>query len=192
MVCNHAADELGNRPMTRPTVEDVDKLILVLKQLLRSMDWVPRISKKKPTRWFFESACTFGSTDTDNVIFRAEYRPATSISKGLALMELPDLIYLGLFIGEHRVCAIDTNPGQSHTNLIGKGRPYFGQTINAATHVHLWTEEGEGYVEPVEPPILEIERLCADFLQRVNLVLKGEFVHPLKGKQLEITGTWTV
>lgn len=177
--------------MIRLTVEDVDKLILVLKQMLRSMDWTPRISKKKPTRWFFESACTLGSSETSNIIFRAEFRPATSIAKGLSIIEYPDLIYLGLFIGEHRVCAIDSNPDQIHTNSIGKGLPFYGQTIDAPTHVHIWTAEGEGYVEPVVPPILEIQALFTEFLQRVSLVLKGEFVHPLKGEQLEITGTWT-
>lgn len=130
--------------MIRPTVEDVDKLVLTLKQMLRSMEWAPKISKKKPTRYFFESACTLGSTETNNVIYRAEFRPATSICKGLSITEFPDLIYLGLFIGEHRVCAIDSHPDQLHTNVGGKGRPFYGRTIDAATHVHIWTEEGYG------------------------------------------------
>lgn len=176
--------------MIKPTTEEVDKLILVLKQMLRSMEWTPKISRKKPTRWFFETACLLGSTETSNVIFRAEFRPATTLTRGQAVIELQDMIYVGLFIGEHRVCAMDTHPGQEHTNSVGVGRPYYKKLIDAATHIHIWTDEGEGYVEPVEPPILDCETLFTEFLDRVNLLLKGEFVHPLKGEQLEITGSW--
>lgn len=57
--------------------------------------------------------------------------------------------------------------------------------------MHIWTEVGEGYVEPVEPPITDIEELFENFFRRVNLVLKDKFVHPLRGQNLEITGTWT-
>lgn len=177
--------------MLKPSIEDVEKMLTVWKQLLRTTEWIAKISKKKPTRWLFESACTIGTTDTSNVFFRAEFRPACSIHKGESIIEVPDLAYVGLFIGEHRVCAIDSHPGQSHSNSVGIGRPHFRKTIHSPTHIHIWTDQGEGYVEPVDPPILEIEDLFTEFFRRVNLLLKGKFIHPLQNKQLEITGSWT-
>jgi len=177
--------------MQKPTIDEVEKLLTIWKQLLRSTDWAAKVSRKKPTRWLFESACTIGTTDTSDIFFRAEHRPACTITRGISVIEMPELTYVGLFIGEHRVCAIDSNPEQHHTNSVGIGRPYFRQTVSSATHLHIWTMEGEGYVEPIEPPILLVEDIFTDFFTRVNLLLKGEFIHPLKNKQMEITGTWT-
>lgn len=177
--------------MIKPTVQEVDDLIRVLKHLLRNTDWTPRISKKKPTRWIFESACSVGTSATSNVIFRAEYRPAASLLKGLAVIEFKELIYVSLFIGSHRICAIDCHPGQKHTNKVGFGRPFYKEAISSPVHMHLWVEEGDGYAEPLEMQPAGIEAIFFEFFKRVNLVLKGEFAHPLKGQQLEITGSWT-
>lgn len=177
--------------MSKPTTEEVLHFLAVSKTLLRKMEWTPRISKKQPQWWNFYSACTIGKTDTIDILFRAQYKPRASIVKGMATIEVQEVIYAGLFIGEHRVSAMDTHIGQKHTNKVGKGLPYFGKTIDSPTHIHIWTEQGDGYVEPVEPPLLEIKELFFNFFDRVNLALTGDFIHPLKGQQLDFIESWT-
>lgn len=177
--------------MRKPTVGEVEDLLVLWKELLREVEWSPRISKRKPTRWLFESACSVGTTATENVLFRAEHRPASTITKGTAIIEVPDLTYVGLFIGEHRVCAMDSHRGQAHTNTVGSGKPFYLQKVTATTHLHVWVDEGDGYVEPVEPPIEDVEALFTQFFKRANLILNGAFLHPLKNQQMEITGSWT-
>jgi len=178
--------------MTIPTTEEVLGFLAVNKTLLRQMEWTPRLSRKHPQWWNFYSVCSIGNTETIDIMFRAQYKPGASIVKGSATIVTAEIIYVGLFIGEHRVSAMDTNVGQKHTNKIGEGLPYFGKTVESSTHIHIWTEQGDGYVEPVEPPLFDIKELFLNFFDRVNLVLTGNFVHPLKGRQLDFTESWTV
>lgn len=47
-------------------------------------------------------------------------------------------------------------------------------------------DAGEGYAEPVTPPLQTIAALMQHFLPRANLTLTGGFAHPLKGRQIEL------
>ena len=88
-----------------------------------------------------------------------------------------------LGVGPHRILALDSED-TPHTNKHGVGLQFYKQKLTGRTHLHLWTEHGYGYAEPIEPPILSVESLIADFLARANLTLLGLFRHPLKGTQL--------
>ena len=150
------------------------------------MEWAERTSVKNPQWLQFESKCYLGSTLNDEVQFRAHYRPAANVAKGQAILEIPEAFYISISIREHRVFAIDTLPGQRHPNKGGFGLPFHKKVITNTTHVHVWTERGEGYVEPIEPPLLELEDAIEEFCKRVNLWLNGEFIHPLHRQQLKL------
>lgn len=146
------------------------------------MEWTDRPSVKTPQWKQFESKCYLGSTLSEEVTFRAHYRPSGIKMKGSATIEIPEAFYVSLSLREHRVVAIDTLPGQKHTNRMVQGLPLSGKTIDAITHWHVWTIAGDGYVEPIEPPVLELQEAVAYFCQRVNLSLNGEFTHAMHGE----------
>lgn len=168
--------------MAQPTEQDVAAFIALKKSVLRIMEWTDRPSIKAPQWKQFESKCYLGSTLSEEVTFRAHYRPAGVIAKGAATIDLPEVFYISIGLREHRVAAVDTYPGQKHTNRIVDGLPLSGLTISSTTHWHRWTLVGDGYVEPVEPPILELEYAIAYFCERVNLTLYGNFIHPMYGE----------
>jgi len=172
------------------SVDDVEAFLLLLKELVREMEWTDRPSLKTPQWLQFESRLFLGPEISDEVKFIAHYRPFANVVKGSAVIEIPEALFVSLLWRDDRIIAIDTCPGQSHTNVKGSGRPYHGQTISSTTHIHIWTEHGAGYVEPIEPPLMEPEEIIAEFCARVNLCLNGAFVHPMQGKQLKLL-QWT-
>jgi hypothetical protein len=170
--------------IVRPSESDVALFLALKKSVVRRMEWTERPSNKVPRWRQFESICYLGSSLSEEVTFRAHYRPAGFRVKGTLSIPIPESFYVSISIREHRVYAIDTQPGQRHSNVVVPGRLYSGQTVTATTHVHLWTDvgTGDGYVEPIEPPLLEIEDLIANFCDRVNLELNGDFLHPEFGR----------
>lgn len=168
--------------MSKPSVEDVAAFLMLKKSLLRVMEWTNRPSLKTPQWKQFESKCYLGSTLSEEITFRAHYRPQGVQRRGAATIDIPEAFYISLAIREHRVVAIDTLPGQKHRNRIVQGMPLSGETITATTHWHVWTIAGDGYVEPLEPPMVELEDAIAYFCERVNLSLPGQFRHPMYGQ----------
>jgi hypothetical protein len=172
--------------MTKPSTQDVAALLALKKSLVRIMEWTDRPSNKSPRWRQFESKCYIGGTLSEEVTFRAHYRPAGIQGRGRATIEIPEAFYVSLALREHRIAGMDTAPGQSHINRIVPGKPLSGATIKATTHWHSWTVVGEGYVEPIEPPILEPDEAIAYFCNRVNLRLNGNFRHPMQGQTSQL------
>lgn len=168
--------------LVKPTDSDVVAFMLLKKQLIREMEWVPSPSKKASGWDKFQSFCLLGTTVSDEVEFRAQYRARAIDRRGAATIEIPEAFYISIWIRNHRVYAIDTKPGQVHTNAVVPGLPYSGATIRAQTHEHIWTVAADDYVEPVDPPVLELEAAIEKFCERVNLWLNGPFVHPRRGQ----------
>jgi len=156
------------------------------KAIVREMEWVPSPSKKSAGWAKFESRCYLGSEISDEVDFRAQYRRRTFKRRGEAEIEVPVAFYVSIWIRNHRVYGIDTNPEQMHTNAIVAGLPYSGAVIASHTHEHIWTLAADDYVEPIEPPIIELHAAIAKFCERVNLYLNGPFLHPLKGQNEQL------
>ena len=50
-----------------------------------------------------------------------------------------------------------------HTSLVGEGRPLFRKPLADRSHEHLWVDAGEGYAEPVTPPLQTIAALMQHF-----------------------------
>lgn len=172
--------------MNKPTVDVVTALLELEKQLLRVVEWTDRPSVKVPQWRQFESRCIAGSDETEYLIFRAHYRPNANVVIGDSIVHLPETCYVSLFVGPHRIFGIDSQQGQTHTNKIGYGRPYYKKTLRNPTHMHVWTEAGDGYVEPIEPPLLDLKDIFSEFRTRVNLWLNGDFHHPQRGEQLHL------
>lgn len=174
--------------MTPPTVADVAAFIALRKSLVRIMEWTNRPSLKSPQWMQFESKCFIGSDISEDVDFRAHYRPSGTKSKGLATIDIPEAFYVSISICEHRVFAIDTLEGQKHTNVMVPGRPFSGKKIDSTTHVHIWANPGaDKYVEPIFPPMQDLEQMITDFCFRVNLSLNGPFKHPLFNKNMDLS-----
>jgi hypothetical protein len=168
--------------LLKPTNEDVAAFLVLTKSLVREMEWIGSPSKKA-TGWAkFQSFCYLGTTLSDEVDFRAQYRARAIDRRGGSSIEIPEAFYMSIWIRNHRVYGIDTKPGQCHTNAIVQGMPHSGAIIKSLTHEHVWTVAADDYVEPIEPPILELETAIEKFCDRVNLLLNGPFVHPMKGK----------
>lgn len=167
--------------MTKPSEQDVAAFLALKKSLVRIMEWTDRPSNKTPGWRQFESKCYLGSTLSEEATFRAHYRPKGMQSRGIATIVIPEAFYVSLALREHRVVAIDTSAGQVHMNRIVPGLPLSGKRVVADSHWHLWTIAGDGYVEPVDPPLLQPEQAIAYFCNRVNLGLNGPFVHPMYG-----------
>lgn len=172
--------------MVRPSAQEVADFILLKKSLVRVMEWNDRPSLKTPRWKAFESRCFLGSSVSDEAIFRAHYRPQGFKVKGDSTIVLPETFYVGIYIREHRVFAIDTQRGQEHKNRVVAGMPYSGMTISSTTHAHIWTVVGDDYAEPIEPPLLQLEEIIPAFCQRVNLWLLGEIKHPMYGQSMSL------
>lgn len=136
-----------------------------------------------PKSYAFESSVQVGTTVLEGVTVRARYRGVKLIAKGMASITVPESFSCALFIGDERVVALDTNPGQAHTNKVGDGLPHFGRTIRTDTHRHIWVGR-YGYVEPVEPPLLDVVQLLETFATELDMTFQGTLQHPLKGVQM--------
>ena len=168
--------------LPKPTTDDVKMFMALKKAIVRQMEWVDSPSKKA-SRWFkFESKCYLGTEVSEEVDFRAQYRRRVVDQRGDSYYEIPEAFYVSIWIRNHRVYGIDTNPDNDHTNAIVPGYQYSGARISTHTHEHIWTIATDNYVEPIEPPITELEDVIAIFCERVNLYLNGPFKHPLKGQ----------
>lgn len=168
--------------LPKPTDGDVAAFLALKKAIVRQMEWIDSPSKKA-ARWTkFESKCYLGSEISEEVDFRAQFRRRVIDRRGDADFEIPEAFFVSIWIRNHRVYGIDTKPGQTHTNAVVPGRQFSGSTITSVTHEHIWTIAADDYVEPVEPPINNLEDAIAKFCVRVNLYLNGPFKHPLTGQ----------
>lgn len=144
--------------------------------------WIVQEGGYVPRVHVFESGVQVGREVLERVTVRARYRGEKIIRRGDAEIIQPESFSCALFLGDARVAALDTNPGQLHTNKVGHGLPHFGQTIDAFTHRHIWTG-AYGYAEPVNPPVLDVVRLLEIFAQECRLDFCGQLMHPRKGEQ---------
>lgn len=152
------------------------------KQVLRAFEWSRQEGAKDCPWQIFDSSVQIGAEMPYSLRFIAKYRPAQTLRKGEAVVSLPEKINVGLVYSGHRIAAYDTVPGQRHTNKVGVGRPYYQQTITAITHRHIWVGK-DGYVEPIDPPMLDVVQLIHAFADEYNLVMTGSVHHPLVGQQ---------
>ncbi|KOF52871.1 hypothetical protein AD428_17445 [Achromobacter sp. DMS1] len=167
------------------TVDEVREILAEPKETARPVSWTPRPAAGNAQWMEFCSPCRIKGEVRDDVLFRATYRAARTDVYGQATIFLSEAFSASLFVGPHRVYGVDTDDA-FHTSLAGSGRPHYRKPLADRSHEHLWTDEGEGYAEPVTPALQTIGALMDYFLPRANLALVGGFAHPLKGRQIEL------
>lgn len=179
-------DHGQTNPEPELDVETARHLISLPKKLVvRPFQWMIQASGHIPKIHTFESAVQIGNEVLEGVVVRASYRGPKTIQRGAAQIVTPEKFDCALFLGKHRVAAIDTNPVQRHHNKVGYGLPFYNQTINTSTHRHIWTGS-YGYAEPIEPPLLDVIELIKTFAADCNLIFQGNMEHPLRGEQGEL------
>jgi hypothetical protein len=163
-----------NLHLSRP---DIEALIATPKMVLRPMSWAKELSARDPAYWQYESPVSVVATDMatlEDVRLVMRWRPSIG--------EKPAVTNFSLLVGGARAYGVDYGPWYKHTNnKAGRGRPLWNQTFRGS-HEHLWSDDGEGYAEPlneVEP--IDLEAAWLAFLRRANFSCDFHFVHPLSG-----------
>lgn len=169
--------------LTMLTTHAANAIISEKKEIIKEMEWVPKRTQSNPQWVEYVSACKISSEIREDVMFRAQYRQAKIIAIGEATIELPEQFNAAICVGPHRIFALDTED-TPHTNKRGIGLPFHRKKLVCRTHLHIWTDEGYGYAEPIYPPLNSIESLLEAFFPRANLTFPGDFKHPLQGQQL--------
>ncbi len=152
------------------TVSETNRFLSIPKRVVSPMSWREKLSKKEPQWWEFVSAIEAGGVVVEEALFIVQWRPAKGASQ--------DKYNCATLYRGQRIHAIDFDPDGQHTNKAGKGRPWFGKRIGPGTHEHSWSDDGEGYAEPVEPDFGSLAGLFDMYCQRANLSVSGGYVAP--------------
>lgn len=134
-------------------LNEVDRVMRVLKLAIAAPDWVPGIAKSSGQWLKWTSALEVDGEIPEGLHLVFQYR----FPYGAA----PEKLNLSLLHKGERIYGIDYDPFTRHTNTAGRDRPYYGQRLEAATHEHTWSVDGYGYAEPLDMPIEGlIDRFC--------------------------------
>lgn len=151
------------------TVDESDLFLTAPKRAVSALDWRPGLTRKDVQWWNWDCAIETNGTVPEGARIILQYRPAV----GAALAKYS----CGLLYRTERVYAIDFNPDGQHTNKVGLGRPYYGKRIGPGTHEHTWSEDGEGYAEPIQD-FAEFALMFAHFCTKTTLHVEGGFKPP--------------
>lgn len=151
------------------TLAEINFFLSAKKSAISVIDWRPGISKKEAHWWKWDSAIEVGGVVSEGTRIILQWRPAA----GAALEKYS----CGLLYQTERVYALDFEPDGQHTNKAGKGRPYFGQRIGPGTHEHTWSDDGDGYAEPISY-FKDFEALFTHFCAKTNLEVVGGYRPP--------------
>lgn len=164
-----------------PTLEQVNELLTVKKITARELYWQQKTQITAPQWIEFKTACKIENEIREDVFFISTYRSKVFEYDGNFEIVKNEKFTASILIGRHRIAAIDCDD-VPHTNKKGKGLPYYKQTIDSRSHKHIWCDQGEGYVEPIDD-IENIEDLLNIFQKEFNLVIMGKIKHPMQGIQ---------
>lgn len=174
-----------SRTASHLTVAEADAIIAAAKFTVKPMEWVPKRSSANP-RWLeFVSVCQIDNEIREDLFFRSQFRASKIEVVGAARIEYKAIYNAAITAGGERIFALDADD-TPHTNKVGAGKPWYQKTLRGRFHLHSWTSEGDGYAEPVDEALDDIELLVARFLHLANLELISEFRHPLHGTQLDL------
>lgn len=145
--------------------------------ILSPMNWAKELSARDPAYYQYESPISIDATGMatlEDVRFVVRWRPAIG--------EMPAVTNFSLLVNGVRAYGLDYGPWYKHTNnKAGRGRPLWNATIKGS-HEHLWSDDGEGYAEPLNgPEPVDLEAAWNAFLKRAKFACSFDFVHPLSG-----------
>ena len=156
------------------SVAEVQQIIMRPKSLASSMVWSMRIGKLTFAWLATRMALQF---DDEELVRESFYVQCQWRKRGNTIPEhwTFNLIYNG-----NRIYALHFQPTSIHENLVGKGRPFFGQEIDGI-HEHTWSDDGDGYAEPISLPEGRPDIMWKMFSKRTN-TSSSEFFHPDENK----------
>lgn len=149
---------------------EIDAFLAAEKKAVSPMNWREKLSRKDPQWWEFVSAVEVNGVVVEDAQMIVQWRPA----KGAA----QDKYNCAFLFRGLRVYAVDVDADGQHTNKVGKGRSWFGKKIGPGTHEHTWSEDGEGYVEPIEPSFVSLMALFEYFCRHAKVNVNSGFVPP--------------
>lgn len=149
---------------------EVQAIMARPKSLVSDMAWTYRHGKQTFSWLCSRMAVQF---DDDVAVPEQFYVIAQWRKKNISIPEhwVFNLLYKG-----NRIYALHVQPTSIHENLVGKGRPAYKQEIGGL-HEHTWSEEGDGYAEPIDLPLNKPEIVWKQFLKRAK-ISGGDFYHP--------------
>jgi hypothetical protein len=151
------------------TKAEIDAFMAAAKNTVVPMNWREKLSRKDPQWWEYVSAVEVDGTVVEDTQLVVQWRP----SKGAA----KEKYNCGIILRGERIYAVDFEPDGQHTNKAGKGRPYHGQRIGPGTHGHTWSDDGEGYAEPMDD-FSNLAALFEYFCGKSKLNVTGGYVPP--------------
>jgi len=160
-----------------PTSIEIDAFMAAPKQAATAIVWRHGLSKKDVQWWKWESAVELGGMFPEGTRVILQWRPAVCSAQ--------EKYGCVLLYRNERVYGIDFHPDGQHSNKFGQGRPYFGQRIGPGTHEHTWSEDGDGYAEPLTD-FKDFSALFLYFCDKANLTVEGGFKAP-PSEQLNLT-----
>jgi hypothetical protein len=155
------------------SIADAQKVTSRSKKLVAPMAWAKKLNHSDPVWYEYRSALEYEDDPTETpegLMVVCQWKCKDGLKS--------ETWNFGLFFGGGRICGIDSNELQKHTNKVGVGRPYFRRTIHGI-HEHTWSEEGYGYVEPLALVPVDGPSVWKAFVAGAGIADPG-FVHPDK------------
>ncbi|MCQ4245576.1 hypothetical protein CXK93_12240 [Stutzerimonas decontaminans] len=143
----------------REAIEGID----AIKQWLGSnrIEWVMTTVHRWPSIYKYRAAVQVGERTIEGMFVQLEYKAGR-------VDGAPERLYFGLFVQSSRCFAVDNGGFTRHRNKVGRGLPFYQQTIGHP-HMHVPVLEASyGYAEPVENQTAE--QLWQLFLERANIL----------------------
>ena len=151
----------------------VDEILKINKGLVKPIYWEEKNGNYTPQILTYYSAMDMDNQSIlEGVLIRCKWMPSP----------IPDIkakYDFAIFLGQHRVYALDFHWLSGHKNKIGRGLPFYNENLRGP-HRHLWAESSYGYAEPLEPPILELnmEDHWKLFCDEANIIRNNDFSSP--------------
>lgn len=159
------------------TIAETDLFLSAPKRALSAIDWRPGISKKEAQWWRWDSAIEVGGAVPEGSRVIVQWRPAIGSA--------PDKANFTLLYLDQRIYGIDLYAAGRHTNKAGKGRPLCGKVIDTIVQEHTWSDDGYGYVEPLNIGPVSLDELFGTFCNKTNLTVDGGY-RPPPSQQLSL------
>lgn len=143
----------------REAIEGID----AIKQWFGSdrIEWVMTTVHRWPSIYKCRAAVQVGERTIEGMFVQLEYKAGK-------VNGAPERLYFGLFVQSSRSFAVDNGGFTRHRNKVGRGLPFYQQTIGHP-HMHIPVLEASyGYAEPVEHQ--PAEQLWQLFLRRANIL----------------------
>lgn len=125
------------------------------------IEWVMTTVQRWPSTYKYRAALQVGDRTVEGMFVQLEY-------KGGKIDGAPERLYFGLFVRSCRSFAVDEGGFTRHRNKVGKGLPFYQETIGHP-HMHIPVLEASyGYAEPIDRQ--PAEQLWQLFLKRANIL----------------------